>query len=126
VDFLAPCATGEMFGIGDVGRLRCRAIAGGANNPLVDDSVAFRMHSAGVLYVPDLLSNAGGVIQNAVEFNHLGLDALNELLSAANSRTKAVLEDASRANVTPLGIARSEALALVTSGAGNDQEARDS
>jgi len=72
VDFLAPCATGEMFGADDVRGLRCRAIVGGANNPLVDDSVALLLHSAGIHYVPDFLSNSGGVIQNAVEFNRWG------------------------------------------------------
>ena len=118
VDFLAPCATGEMVGADDVHRLRCRAIVGGANNPLVDDSVALLLHSSGVLYVPSFMSNAGGVIQNAVEFNQLGPEALDQLLREANARTSDVLDSARSGDVTPLEVARTQALALVAAGTG--------
>ena len=117
VDFLAPCATGEMFSAEGVQSLRCRAIVGGANNPLVDDSVVALLHAAGILYVPDFLTNAGGVIQNAVEFRREGGDELARLLDEANARTKAILETASSTNKTPWEVARTEALALVASGA---------
>lgn len=117
VDFLAPCATGEMIGTGDVAALGCRVIAGGANNPLVDDSVAAVLHSRGILYVPDFLSNAGGVIQNAVEFRQQGWPVLRQLIGEANQRTLSVLARAGHAGQSPLDLARSEALALVASGA---------
>lgn len=116
VDVLAPCATGEMVGADDVDSLKCRVIAGGANNPLVSDDVASMLHAAGVLYVPDFMTNAGGVIQNAAEFNHWGWDALDELLAEANRRTTSLLERAQGAALPPLELARSEALALVAAG----------
>jgi len=116
VDFLAPCATGEMFGADDVQRLKCRAIVGGANNPLVEDSVAALLHAGGILYVPDFLSNAGGVIQNAVEFHRQGGEELTRLLDEANARTKAVLLSARSADRTPWEVARTQALELVASG----------
>lgn len=113
VDFLAPCATGEMIGADDVRSLKCRVIAGGANNPLVDESVASLLDLAGILYIPDFMTNAGGVIQNAAEFHHWGWDALEDLLSAANRRTTSLLQRAKSAGVPPLEVARSEALDLV-------------
>jgi len=117
VDFLAPCATGEMISSDDVAALNCRVIAGGANNPLVDDSVATLLHADGILYVPDFLANAGGVIQNAVEFRRQGWPVLRQLLDEANGRTLSVLKRASDAGKPPLELARSEALASVAAGA---------
>jgi len=119
VDFLAPCATGEMIGAGDVAALGCRVISGGANNPLVDDSVPPALDARGILYVPDFLSNAGGVIQNAVEFRQEGWPVLAELLDAANRRTLSVLQRAGDSGLLPLDLARSEALASVASGISN-------
>ncbi len=77
VDVLAPCAVGEMIGESEVERLRCRIIASGANNPLVDERLADVLHQRDILYVPDYLANAGGVIQNAVEFAGDGLAPFN-------------------------------------------------
>jgi leucine dehydrogenase len=116
VDFLAPCATGEMIGTADVPALACQIISGGANNPLVDDTVAAALHGRGILYVPDFMSNAGGVIQNAVEFRKEGWPILDQLLAAANDRTLSVLQRASDSGQLPLDLARSEALASVASG----------
>lgn len=116
VDVLAPCATGEMVGAEDVVGLKCRVIAGGANNPLVSDDVALMLHSAGILYVPDFMTNAGGVIQNAAEFNRWGWPALDGLLMEANRRTTSLLERAQSTAMPPLELARAEALALVAAG----------
>ena len=113
VDFLAPCATGEMVDHELVDHLRCDVIAGGANNPLVDDGVAEKLHARGILYVPDFLSNAGGVIQNAVEFARGRADDLEGLLHAADERTYLLLEKALAAGRPPLELARAEALASV-------------
>lgn len=113
VDFLAPCATGEMIGADDVAHLRCRVIAGGANNPLVDDTVADLLHARGTLYVPDFLSNAGGVIQNAVEFRSGGVAEVDELVEAAVARTRVLLQDAAREGRAPYALAREQALRRV-------------
>lgn len=113
VDFLAPCATGEMIGTDDVAHLRCRVIAGGANNPLVDDTVADLLHERGTLYVPDFLSNSGGVIQNAVEFRSGSMAEVDELVEAAVARTRALLERAARDGRAPYAVAREEALRRV-------------
>jgi glutamate dehydrogenase/leucine dehydrogenase len=102
VDFLAPCATGEMINDQNVADLRCRIIAGGANNPLVDDSVAIKLHQRSVLYVPDFLANAGGVIQNAAEFRTQGWRGVDQMIEEANTRLLILLERAQQADVPPL------------------------
>jgi leucine dehydrogenase len=62
-DVFAPCALGGVIGEDTVPRLRCRIVAGAANNPLVDphrDGELLR--EAGILYAPDFVINGGGAI----------------------------------------------------------------
>ena len=67
VDVLVPCALGGIFDHESVPRLRCRVVAGAANNQLADDQVAELMQRHGVLWAPDFVVNAGGVINIAEE-----------------------------------------------------------
>ena len=63
-DILAPCALGGVIGGGNIAALKCRVICGGANNVLVDpDEDAVLLRSAGIVYAPDFVVNAGGVIE---------------------------------------------------------------
>jgi leucine dehydrogenase len=74
VDVLAPCALGGLFDDESVPRLRCRVIAGAANNQLATDSVASLLAARGILWAPDFVANAGGVINIAQEFAPGGYD----------------------------------------------------
>jgi glutamate dehydrogenase/leucine dehydrogenase len=51
-----------------VGTLRCRAICGAANNQLASDEMEDLLVERGILYVPDFVANAGGIINIAEEF----------------------------------------------------------
>ena len=62
VDLLVPAALGGVLNAATVGELRCTAIAGPANNQLADDGVADLLHARGILWAPDFVVNAGGVI----------------------------------------------------------------
>ena len=67
-DILAPCALGGAFTVETVPRLRCRAIVGAANNQLADSSVDGALVARGIVYAPDFVANAGGIINIAEEF----------------------------------------------------------
>lgn len=121
VDFLAPCATGEMIAADDVPQLACRIIAPGANNPLVGESVVDLLHEAAILYVPDFLANAGGVIQNAAEFRQQGWESVRTMIEDADGRTRSLLERAHEANRPPFTVAREEVLATVKARTGASQ-----
>lgn len=73
VDVLAPCALGGVLEPETVSQLRCRIIAGAANNQLADDLVADLLSARGILWAPDFVANAGGLINIAEEFR--GYDA---------------------------------------------------
>jgi leucine dehydrogenase len=61
-DVFAPCALGGVLRADVVARLRCRIVAGAANNQLATLDDARRLHERGILYAPDYAINAGGVI----------------------------------------------------------------
>lgn len=66
-DLFAPCALGAGLSSTTIPELRCRAVVGSANNQLATPQDAQRIHDAGVLYAPDYVVNAGGVINIAQE-----------------------------------------------------------
>ena len=66
-DVFSPCALGATLNERTIPRLRCAAVAGSANNQLATDHDAERLSEAGILYAPDFIVNAGGVINIAVE-----------------------------------------------------------
>jgi leucine dehydrogenase len=69
VDVLSPCALGGVLDSEVVPRLRCRTIAGAANNQLAHDGVADLLDARGILWAPDFVANAGGIINIAVELS---------------------------------------------------------
>jgi leucine dehydrogenase len=72
-DVLAPCAVGGILNADTVQLLRCRIVAGAANNQLDTAEDAERLHAQGILYAPDYVINAGGVLQ-LLGLEDLGLD----------------------------------------------------
>jgi leucine dehydrogenase len=64
-DVFSPCATGAVLSEETIPRLRCRVVAGAANNQLATERDAGRLTAAGILYAPDFVVNAGGVLSLA-------------------------------------------------------------
>lgn len=81
-DIFAPCAGGGVINDKTVEELKCRAVVGSANNQLEDDRHGDRLHERGILYAPDYLVNAGGLIQVADE-----LSGYNEKRVMAKTRS---------------------------------------
>ncbi|MHB9148077.1 MAG: Glu/Leu/Phe/Val family dehydrogenase [Candidatus Amoebophilus sp.] len=69
MDIYAPCALGATINDQTIAKLKCQAIAGAANNQLADEHKHGRMLlEKGIIYAPDFLVNAGGVINVHTEF----------------------------------------------------------
>jgi leucine dehydrogenase len=66
-DVFAPCALGAVISPETVETLRCRVVAGAANNQLLDRSMGDALHARSIVYAPDFVINAGGVINIAEE-----------------------------------------------------------
>ncbi|MFZ5646657.1 MAG: Glu/Leu/Phe/Val dehydrogenase dimerization domain-containing protein [Bacillota bacterium] len=69
VDIFAPCALGAVVNNSTVNRLKCMVVAGAANNVLAADRHGDVLHKRGILYVPDYVINAGGLINVADELH---------------------------------------------------------
>lgn len=67
VDVFAPCAFGGILNDDTIPRLKCRIVAGSANNQLAEPYHAKLLEKRGILYAPDYLINAGGLINVAYE-----------------------------------------------------------
>lgn len=71
-DVLAPCAMGGILSEKSIPRLRCKAVAGCANNQLLKDSDGDALAFRGILYAPDFVINAGGLINVSQELEPIG------------------------------------------------------
>jgi leucine dehydrogenase len=67
-DVLAPCALGAVLNDATIPQLQCRAVCGAANNQLADAAADDALTARGILYAPDFVVNAGGIINLAEEF----------------------------------------------------------
>jgi leucine dehydrogenase len=76
-DILAPCALGGIINPKTIPQLRCKAIVGCANNQLLTDLDAKTLKDRNILYAPDFVVNAGGLINVAFEIDENGYNATN-------------------------------------------------
>jgi leucine dehydrogenase len=72
-DVYAPCALGATVSEESIPRLRCRIVAGAANNQLARPEDGERVRAAGILYAPDFVINAGGAM-HGIGLEQLGWD----------------------------------------------------
>jgi leucine dehydrogenase len=66
-DVFCPCALGGIINDSTIDRLKCKVVAGAANNQLEDERHGDELHKRGILYAPDYIINAGGLINVAEE-----------------------------------------------------------
>jgi len=105
VDVLSPCALGGMLDDETVPGLRCRVVAGAANNQLADDAVASLLSAQGVLWAPDFVVNAGGLINIAVELGGYDPAAARKRVAGIATTLQEIFDTSERLNITPLAAA---------------------
>jgi glutamate dehydrogenase/leucine dehydrogenase len=106
-EFFAPCALGSVIDDASLAELRCAAVVGSANNQLAHGLSPETLAEAGVLYAPDFVVNAGGVINISAELELEGyrtdraeaavdriFDTVTQVLQAASARAQTPLEAA--------------------------------
>lgn len=67
-DIYAPCALGATLNPNTLSRLRAKIVAGGANNQLATADVGVMLREKGILYAPDFVINAGGIVKVCYEY----------------------------------------------------------
>ncbi|MGW0606880.1 Glu/Leu/Phe/Val dehydrogenase dimerization domain-containing protein [Streptomyces sp. NPDC002644] len=106
LDLFAPCGMGHQLEAEAVGALSARVVCGAANVPLADPDTARALHDAGIVYVPDFLANAGGLIQVAGELSGFDDRRVTGRVSAIREVTADVLRLADKEHCTPLEAAQ--------------------
>ncbi len=108
-DVFAPCALGGILHDLSIVRLRCRVVAGAANNVLASPAHGRRLYERGILYVPDFVINAGALIRGA----RFQLDGVREDLEHIGARigdtTAQLLAVADESGEPPVEVALREA-----------------
>ncbi len=109
-DVLAPCALGGAIDAAAIARLRCQVVCGSANNVLSDERLATTLAERGILFAPDFIANAGGLINVYAELRDLDGEVVARLVDQIGPTVRQVLDTADRRGVTPLAAAQEQAL----------------
>ena len=122
VDVFAPCALGGLLDHDSVLRLGAPIVAGAANNQLAGDEVAGLLVERGVLWAPDFVVNAGGIINISVELEEGGYDPrrAGELVRGIGGTLERIFDDAAARGVSPLDAAMELARVRLAEAAGGD------
>ena len=98
-DIFTPCAMGAVINDFTVEQLKCKIVAGTANNQLAEEKHGEILREKGILYVPDFVINSGGVINVYEELLGYNKERAMKRASAIYDAVKKVIEISKRDNV---------------------------
>ncbi|WZH35752.1 MAG: Glu/Leu/Phe/Val dehydrogenase dimerization domain-containing protein [Microbacterium enclense] len=117
-DVFVPAGIGGVLTDEVIDALDARAVCGPANNPLADRSGAERLASRGILYAPDFVVNAGGVIYLDLEAKQRGTrDEIMARVAGIGDTLRSIFDEAESRGVTPLAAAEGVAAQRLRDGA---------
>jgi len=105
-DVMAPCSVGATLNEETIPRLRCKVIAGSANNQLRVPEDAERLHARGILYAPDYVVNGGGAVSLAMVDEGADFDSIRREIGRMDERLTKIFREASERNESPVHAAR--------------------
>jgi leucine dehydrogenase len=101
-DVLSPCALGGMLDLETISRLRVPIVAGAANNQLASDAAANALLERGVVWAPDFVINAGGLIAVADELHGFDRGRVERSIERIGDTLNEIYDRATRAETTTL------------------------
>lgn len=105
VDIIAPCALGSAVQLAGIDRIKARIIVGSANNQLLHDDVAVALHRSGILYCPDYLVNAGGIVNLHYQRSNWSRPNVDRHVLSLAETLEQVIDEAQLEDLPPLAIA---------------------
>lgn len=100
-EIFAPCALGGALNVDTIARLKCRAVAGAANNQLASPEDAARLRDRDILYAPDYVINAGGAIAiNGIEALGWSHDEAMQRVAGLRQALSGIYAEAAREGIT--------------------------
>ncbi len=101
MDIYAPCALGATINDDTIHKLKAKVIAGAANNQLAEeDKHSLLLQERGIVYAPDFLINAGGIINVYAELENYDKQEIMRKTENIYSTTEEILERAKAGNIT--------------------------
>ena len=100
-DVLSPCSLGGSLNSESIPKLACAAVVVSANNQLATDDDATRLKERGILYAPDFVVNAGGLINVYEELRGYEIDRAAHAVDKVQRNTAKVLKTAKERGITP-------------------------
>lgn len=110
VDVFAPCALGAVLNLHTINRIKAPIIAGSANNQLAHHQHGVLLHERGILYVPDFVVNAGGLIYVAAVYDHADTQEAFKQVADIYYTVMNIFERSQKENVATSEIAETIAL----------------
>jgi leucine dehydrogenase len=98
-DILSPCAMGAVINDQSIGKLKCKVIAGGANNQLAEQRHGDALMELGILYAPDYVINSGGLMNVFVELEGYSRDRAFEKTTQVYDNLMQVFEISRTQNI---------------------------
>lgn len=98
-DVLSPCALGAVVNDNTIGKLKCKIVAGGANNQLAEPKHGDQLRELGILYAPDYVVNAGGLMNVFVELEGYSPERAIEKTRKVYDNVMGVFQVAKRDNI---------------------------
>ena len=113
-DVVSPCALGAILTEDSIAALNAPIVAGGANNQLARPGDGARLHARGILYAPDYVINAGGIINVSTEYVGDG-DArlVRQRIDAIPDRLEAIWSESAASGRDPAQVADAMAMKLI-------------
>jgi leucine dehydrogenase len=116
-DVLSPCALGAILTEQSIAALNVPIVAGGANNQLAIPGDGARLHARGILYAPDYVLNAGGIINVSTEYlGDGGPDLVRSRIEAIPERLEQIWSESAASGRDPASVADAMAQRLIGRG----------
>lgn len=109
-DVFSPCAIGGTINLDSLNRIQSKIIAGGANNQLAHRKYGALAHKRGVLYAPDFIINAGGLIQAASVYDYHNIEVANRLIEKIYDRLLNLFQTSEKMNQPTTDVAEQMAI----------------
>lgn len=99
-DIFAPCAMGAVINDQSLEELRCKVVSGGANNQLAEPRHGTALKEMGILYAPDFVANAGGLMNVFVELEGYSVERALEKTTRIFDNMLEIFETAKQEDIT--------------------------
>lgn len=104
-DVFAPCALGAIINDNHINMLNTTIVAGSANNQLAETFHGKVLHERGILYAPDYVVNAGGLIHAVAQYHQTSLDEANQQIDNIYDTLLTIFERSKNSNIPTSEIA---------------------